>query len=69
LAEPARDLTVTLADEQGRLRNGVGLEHRVRGPVHVGVSAGTSRADVGGRPTNVTIGRRLDASLGVLLQF
>ena len=62
-------VSTTQNDEQGLLRYGVGVEHRLRGPLHVRVTAGTSRADFGGRATNITIGRRLDASVAVLLQF
>ncbi|MEZ5418528.1 MAG: hypothetical protein R2708_14460 [Vicinamibacterales bacterium] len=57
------------SDEQGLLRYGVGLERQVHGPLHARAAIGTSRADFGGRPTNITIGRRLDASVGLLLQF
>lgn len=62
-------LTTPQQDEQGLLRFGAGLEQRVAGPLHLRVTAGTSRADFGGRPTNLTIGRRLEAAGGLVVQF
>jgi hypothetical protein len=56
-------------DEQGMLRFGAGVEFIVRGPLRLRATVGTSRADFGGRPTNVEIGRSAEASIGLLLQF
>ncbi|MGE0041692.1 MAG: hypothetical protein AB7H88_11145 [Vicinamibacterales bacterium] len=56
-------------DEQGLLRFGGGVERRLGGPFGVRVTAGTSRADFGGRPTNIAPGRRLEVSAGVVVQF
>ncbi len=64
-----RGATTPQRDEQGLLRFGGGLERRVGGPVHVTVAAGSSRADFGGRQTNIEPGRRLEASAGLVLQF
>ena len=60
---------VTQEDEQGLLRFGAGVEQRLRGPFHVRITAGTSRADFGDRPTNIDIGRRFDIAAGLVVQF
>lgn len=59
----------TQRDEQGMLRFGVGVERKLRGPLHLRGTLGSSRADFGGRPTNIEINRRLEFSLGVLVQL
>lgn len=78
LSEVSRDFDVTIRragstvvqqDGQGLLRFGAGIEQRVFGPLHLRATAGTSRADFGGRATNIEVGRRLEASVGVILQF
>ncbi len=56
-------------DEQGLLRFGAGVERVLAGPLRLRATAGTSRADFGGRQTNVEIGKRLDAAVGVVFQF
>lgn len=56
-------------DEQGLLRVGMAVERRLRGPLRARVMAGTSRADFGGRPTNIEPRRRLEVSLGLVWQF
>ena len=60
---------VVQQDDQGLLRFGLGLERRVARGAHVRVAAGTSRADFGGRRTNIVPGRRLELSLAALWQF
>lgn len=72
----AFDVTITRGnastaqqDEQGLLRFGGGLERRLGGPVHVFVTAGSSRANFGERRTNIKPGRRLEVSAGVAFQF
>lgn len=78
LSEVTRQFDVTIArsnrlieqaDEQGLLRVGVGIEHRVRGRLHARVAVGTSRADFGNRPTNKAIDKRTEVTAGVLWQF
>lgn len=61
--------TFTQRDEQGLLRFGAGLEQVVRGPLRLRVTAGSSRADFGGRTTNVEISRRFELSAGLVWQF
>lgn len=61
--------TVAQQDEQGLLRFGAGVERRLRGPLAVRATAGTSRADFGDRPTNIDPRRRLEASLGLVWRF
>jgi hypothetical protein len=56
-------------DEQGLLRFGGGVELRLTGPFHCRLTLGSSRANFGDRPTNITLGRRLEASAGVVIQF
>ncbi len=70
------DVTVTQSghatpqeDEQGMLRFGGGVEQRLRGPLHLRVTAGTSRADFGGQPTNIDVNRRFEFGAGLVLQF
>ncbi|MEZ5416097.1 MAG: hypothetical protein R2708_02000 [Vicinamibacterales bacterium] len=60
---------VSQDDEQGLLRFGLGWEQRVAGPLHLRLTAGTSRADFGGRPTNIEPGRRFEAGVGAVFQF
>lgn len=56
-------------DEQGLLRFGGGIERRITGPLRLRATVGTSRADFGDRETNIEIGRRVDASIGFVIQF
>jgi hypothetical protein len=78
LSEVSRDFDVSIRrsgavtaqqDSQGLLRFGAGVEHAFAGPFALRVSAGTSRADFGDRQTNIEIGRHLEMSLGVVIQF
>lgn len=39
------------------------------GPFRLRATFGSSRADFGGRETNIEITRRLDVSLGLVVQF
>ena len=64
-----RGATVSQEDEQGLLRFGLGLERRMARGAHVRVAAGTSRADFGGRRTNIVPGRRLELTVAALWQF
>lgn len=56
-------------DKQGLLRYGLGVERRISGPVGIRASIGSSRADFGGRPANITPSTRIDVSLGAVWQF
>jgi hypothetical protein len=78
LSEVTREFDVTVErsgsmvrqqDEPGLLRFGAGVEQQVSGPFRLRATLGTARADFGGRETNVDIGRRLDLSLGLVVQF
>jgi hypothetical protein len=78
LSEVTRKFDVTITrggvessqqDEQGMLRFGGGIEFQVKGPWHITATAGSSRADFGGRPTNIDIGRRLEIAAGLTVQF
>jgi hypothetical protein len=61
--------TVLQQDEQGLLRFGAGLEQQLKGPFRLRGTLGTARADFGGRQTNVVITRRLELSMGLVVQF
>lgn len=78
LSEASRSFDVSISrlgritvqqDEQGILRFGGGLEQRLIGPLHVRGTLGTTRADFGGRSTNIEIERRLESSVALVLQF
>ena len=56
-------------DEQGLLRFGAGIEFRLRKGLHLRMTGGTSRADFGDRPTNITVGRQFEGGAGLVLQF
>lgn len=56
-------------DEQGLLRFGAGIEQQLTGPLRLRATAGSSRADFGDRATNIEPGRRLEAAVGVVIQF
>lgn len=59
----------TQRDEQGLLRFGAGIEKHIAGPFLLRATAGTSRADFGGRPTNIDPTTKFDASAAVIIQF
>jgi hypothetical protein len=61
--------TTTQQDEQGMLRFGAGVEQRLGSPLHLRVTAGTSRADFGGRATNIDVRRRFEIAAGIVFQF
>jgi len=70
------DVTVTQAgviseqrDEQGLLRYGAGVEQVLGHRLAVRGTVGSSRADFGGRPTNLTPNRPLEAAVGVVFRF
>lgn len=70
------DVTILLAgvtteqqDEQGLLRFGGGIEQRIAGPLRLRGTIGTSRAGFGDRETNIEVSKRVDASIGFVLQF
>jgi len=78
VSEVTRDFDVTILragltseqqDEQGLLRFGGGIEQRITGPLRLRATIGTSRADFGDRQTNIEIGKRVDASIGFVIQF
>jgi hypothetical protein len=56
------------SDEQGLLRYGVGVERNVWRGLNVRVTPGSSRADFGGRPTNIDVKRPIDFSLALIYQ-
>lgn len=77
LSEVTRTFNVTVndgpdtfaqRDEQGLLRFGGGIERRVSDLWSFRAGMGSSHADFGGRQTNFTPERRLDASLGAVWQ-
>lgn len=59
----------TQTDKQGLLRYGLGLERRLTGPISIRASLGSSRADFGGRLTNIDPETKIDVVLGVQWQF
>lgn len=61
--------TTTQQDEQGLLRYGGGVEQRIAPRLTLRATVGSSRADFGGRPTNITPDRPLEAAVGVLFRF
>lgn len=70
------DVTITQAtgittqqDEQGLLRYGGGVEQRIAPRLTLRATVGSSRADFGGRPTNITPDKPLEAAVGVLFRF
>ncbi len=74
LSEVTRDFQVDIAsgsrrfaqrDEQGLLRYGIGVEHQVHPGIGIRGAVGSSRADFGGRPTNIVPDRPVDWQLGV----
>ena len=54
-------------DGQGLLRFGLGVEREVTDAAALRVRVGTSRADFGGRPTNITPTRPVDVMIGAVL--
>lgn len=76
LSEVTRNFQVDIAagarqyaqrDEQGLLRYGIGLEHRLHPGLGLRGAVGSSRADFGHRTTNIVPSRPLDWHLGVTL--
>ena len=76
--ELSRDFDVTITqgaevttqrDEQGLLRYGGGVEQRLAPRLTLRGTLGSSRADFGGRPTNITPTRPLEAAIGLLFRF
>ena len=54
-------------DGQGLLRFGLGVEREVTDAAALRVRVGTSQADFGGRPTNITPTRPVDVMIGAVL--
>lgn len=78
LSEASRDFEVEVKDRgtryrqqdgQGLLRYGLGVERGLTDLFALRVTAGSSRADFGSRPTNFTPRRPLDFSLGGVLHW
>jgi hypothetical protein len=78
LSELSRSFDVTIIevngtneqqDDQGLLRFGGGIEQRVASRLSVRATLGSSRADFGGRPTNIVPPRPLEMSAGLLFRF
>jgi hypothetical protein len=61
--------TTTQQDEQGLLRYGGGVEQRIARRLTLRATVGSSRADFGGRTTNITPDTPLEAAVGVLFRF
>jgi hypothetical protein len=61
--------TTSQQDEQGLLRFGGGLEQRLTGRLQLRITAGSSRADFGSRPTSIDIKRRFELGGGLIVQF
>ncbi len=62
-------VTTGQQDEQGLLRFGGGIERVMTGPLRLRATIGTSRADFGDREANIEIGKRVEASIGLVIQF
>lgn len=78
LAEVTRNFDVTIRqarrtfaqnDEQGILRFGAGVDFNMKAPLLLRATLGSARADFGDRKTNLAVGRKLEASFGVIMQF
>lgn len=78
LSEVKRSFDVTIhgplgvgrqTDKQGLLRYGLGIERRLTDIVSVRATTGRSRADFGGRRTNIDPKHKIDVGLGVVAQF
>ena len=63
------DQTFEQGDEQGLLRYGLGWEAPLIRGALVRLTAGSSRADFGDRPTNLELDRPLEVGLGLTWQF
>jgi Outer membrane protein beta-barrel domain len=61
--------TTTQQDEQGLLRYGGGVEQRIAPRLTLRATVGSSRADFGGRQTNITPDTPLEAAVGMLFRF
>lgn len=59
----------TQQDKQGILRFGAGIEKRIAGVAHVRASIGTGRADFGDQRTNIDPKSKIEAAIGVIVQF
>lgn len=59
----------TQQDEQGLLRYGGGVEQQIARRLTLRATAGSSRADFGNRPTNLTPTRPLEAAVALLFRF
>jgi hypothetical protein len=62
-------VTTSQEDEQGMLRFGGGVEQRLTNRLRLRITAGSSRADFGDRPTNIDAGRRFELGGGLIVQF
>ncbi|MEZ5316831.1 MAG: hypothetical protein R2752_05470 [Vicinamibacterales bacterium] len=78
VSETTRTFDVTIAtatsivaqrDEQGLLRYGLGAERHLVGRFSLRATVGSSRADFGGRRTNITPMKPLDVSAGIYIRF
>lgn len=78
VSENARTFDVTIrqagqsvgqVDEQGLLRYGAGIEHAIGRRLGLRATVGSSRADFGGRPTNIVVEKPLDLSVGLVVRF
>jgi hypothetical protein len=58
----------TQRDGQGLLRFGLGAERQMTNSAALRLMLGTSRADFGGRPTNLTPRRPVDAMVGLVVR-
>ncbi|MEZ5286407.1 MAG: hypothetical protein R2712_16675 [Vicinamibacterales bacterium] len=63
------DTMTSQQDSQGLLRYGVGVERAVGRRLGVRGTVGWSRADFGGRLTNIEVTRPVEAAIGAVLRF
>jgi hypothetical protein len=61
--------TILQEDEQGLLRYGGGIEQRLTSRLGFRATMGSSRADFGGRPTNIAVERPLELAAGLVVRF
>lgn len=59
----------TQDDKQGILRFGAGVEKHIAGPLQLRASLGTGRADFGDQTTNIDPNSKIEAALGLIVQF
>ncbi len=61
--------TTLQTDEQGLLRYGAGIEQAIGRWLGLRATVGSSRADFGGRATNIEVEKPIDVAVGLVLRF